>query len=501
VPDVPDPQLIDRLRTDLTSAGYSVDGLEAAWGPVAAAALGRDDPVPALAELDRRPATPARTLGRLFVLGRPASPAAVRDALPVLGVDGAEELGLVRSEDGLVHPRVDLRPFAIADEAGVAAWWIVSDLGELALGSELPEEHVLGAGAASSTLAGITVDARGGTVLDLGTGSGIQALHAARTAGRVVATDVSPRALGFARLTAGLNAVAVDLRLGSLYEPVAGERFDRIVSNPPFVITPRRAGVPAYTYRDGGRTGDGLVETVVRGAATSLAPGGIAQLLGNWEVAGDEDAARERVLGWAEGMDVWVVQRDLLDPAEYAETWVRDGGALPGSDRWRELVRAWLDDFADRGVTAIGAGYVTLRAPKDGRPTLRRFEQLTQPLGGGLGRAIEAALTAHDWQRERSDDRLAEERLRVAPDVTEHRHYWPGAADPTVIELRQGDGFARVRRVDTVTAAVVGACDGELPLGDLATAVARLLDADPVATLAAVLPEVRALLVDGFLRP
>ncbi|MDQ1741364.1 MAG: hypothetical protein QOE53_3016, partial [Pseudonocardiales bacterium] len=172
MPDMPDPQLIDRLRTDLTSAEYSVDGLEAAWGPVAAAALGRDDPVPALAELDRRPASPARTLGRLFVLGRPASPAAVRDALPVLGLDGAEELGLVRSEDGLVHPRVDLRPFAIADEAGVAAWWIVSDLGELALGSELPEEHVLGAGAASSTLAGITVDARGGTVLDLGTGSG-----------------------------------------------------------------------------------------------------------------------------------------------------------------------------------------------------------------------------------------------------------------------------------------------------------------------------------------
>jgi hypothetical protein len=53
--------------------------------------------------------------------------------------------------------------------------------------------------------------------------------------------------------------------------------------------------------------------------------------------------------------------------------------------------------------------------------------------------------------------------------------------------------------VDTVTAAVVGACDGELPVGDLVAAVARLLDADPARARAAVLPEVRDLLVEGFL--
>ncbi|MDQ1530159.1 MAG: hypothetical protein QOE37_264, partial [Microbacteriaceae bacterium] len=486
-----DPALVGCLRADLEAAGYTVDGLEAAWGPVAAAALGRDDPVPALAELDRRPATAVRTLGRLFVLGGDAPEAEVVAALPTLGVPGAQRLGLVRAVDGILEPAVDLRPYALADETGVAAWWIASDLGELALGHELPEEHVLGAGSASSTLAGITIDARGGSVLDLGTGSGIQALQAARTAGRVVATDVSPRALAFAELNALLNGVRFDLRLGSLYEPVAGERFDRIVSNPPFVITPRRPGVPAYTYRDGGRTGDGLVEAVVRGARAHLAPGGIAQLLGNWEITGDQQEAADRVLGWAEGLDVWVVQRDLIDPAEYAETWVRDGGALPGSARWRELIRAWLDDFADRGVTAVGAGYLTLRAPTAGGPTLRRFEHLPQPLGGGLGRALESGLTAHDWAGARSDQQLAGERLRVAPDVTEHRHYWPGAADPTVLELRQGGGFARSRRVDTVTAAVVGACDGELPVGDLVAAVARLLDADAARALAAVLPEVR----------
>lgn len=494
----PDPELIAALRADLDAARYTVEGLEAAWGPVAADALGRDDPEPALRELDRRPVGPAGTLGALFVLGASRPVAELDAALPRTGSRGAARLGLVREDGTTAAPLVDLRPYALADESGVAAWWIASDRGEMALGGELPEEHVLGAGSASTTLAQILVPTGTGSVLDLGTGSGVQGLIAARSASRVVATDVSARALDYARLNAALNRTELDLREGSLYEPVAGERFDRIVTNPPFVITPRVAGVPAYTYRDGGFQGDGLVEAVVRGAAEHLAPGGIAQLLGNWEVRGDQEAARERVLDWAGPLDVWIVERDLLDPAQYAETWVRDGGAQPGTARFRTLVRAWLDDFADRGVTAIGAGYVTLRAPR-GAPTLRRFEHLDGAVGSGIGSAIEAGLAAHDLQRVLPDDALADTVLVVGSDVTEHRHYWPGDADPTVIELRQGVGFARVRRVDTVTAAVVGASDGELSLGAIVDAVARILDADAEDTRAAVLPVVRELLVEGFL--
>ena len=495
----PDPEPIAGLRADLDDARYSVEGLEAAWGPVAADALGRDDPVPALLELERRPISPAGTLGALFVLGAERPVAEVDAALPRVGAAGAAELGLVRIAGGTAAALVDLRPYALADESGVASWWIASDPGEMALGGELPEEHVLGAGSASTTLAQILVPTGTGRVLDLGTGSGVQGLIAARSAGEVVATDVSVRALDFAGFNAALNRVELDLREGSLYDPVEGERFDRIVSNPPFVITPRgSAGVPEYTYRDGGFQGDGLVEAVMRGAAARLARGGIAQLLGNWEVRGDQLAARERVLGWAGPLDVWIVERDLLDPAQYAETWVRDGGAQPGTARYRALVRAWLDDFAERGVTAIGAGYVTLRAPRS-TATLRRFEHLDGAVGSGIGEAIEAGLAAHDLQLVLPDDALADTVLVVAPDVTEHRHYWPGDADPTVIELRQGTGFARVRRVDTVTAAVVGASDGELALGAIVDAVANILDADAAETRAAVLPVVRELWFEGFL--
>lgn len=506
--DAPRPgPLIDALRDDLRTAGFTVEGLAAAWGPVAAAALGRDDRVPALVALGRAPASAAGVLGSLFVLGVPVPTDDAATALPTLGVDGAVELGVLRRTAGKVESAtaavvatIDLRPSAVADLTGVSSWWIASDLGETALGGELPAGHVLGAGAASSTLIGILVPTGAGRVLDLGTGSGIQALRAAEAGATVVATDIAPRAIGFARLNAALNGIELDLRLGSLYEPVVGERFDRIVSNPPFVITPRgRAEVPDYTYRDGGAVGDGLTEQVVRGAAAHLVPGGIAQLLGNWEVTGDEPAARARVLGWAEGLDAWIVQRDLLDPAEYAETWVRDGGARPGTARSEALVRAWLTDFDARGVTAIGAGYLTLRLPARGAPTLRRFETLTEPLAGGIGTAIAAGLAAHDWQARRDDGALAAARPRVTPSVTEHRHYWPGDADPTVIELHQGTGFARRRRVDTALAAVVGACDGELALGTIIDAVAALLQADAAAVRRGVLPQVRELLVEGFL--
>lgn len=79
----------------------------------------------------------------------------------------------------------------------------------------------------------------------------MQSLHLARHAARIVGTDVNPRALELAALTAALNGADVDLREGSLYEPVAGELFHLIVSNPPFVMSPPRAEADTLAYREG----------------------------------------------------------------------------------------------------------------------------------------------------------------------------------------------------------------------------------------------------------
>lgn len=110
-------------------------------------------------------------------------------------------------------------------------------------------------------------------------------------------------------------------------------------------------------------------------------------------------------------------------------------------------------------------------------------------------------LAGHDWQRDLDDESLAGSRLRAAADVTEHRAYRPGDEHPTVIELRQGSGFGRTLGVDTALAAVVGACDGELTLGEIVTAVAEILDADAAALQREILSRVRELLFAGFLLP
>lgn len=510
--------LIDRLRTDLAAAGYTVDALEALWGADAAAALHRGHRVPARRALDARRAghgASARlaTLAELFLLGLPVPADEARRALPGLGLDGAAELGLLgAAQDGpeaSVRALLDLRPYAFADARGDGHWWILSDLGELALGGPLGEQHVLGVGGASMTLSGLMLPTPAGRVLDLGTGCGIQAMHASRFAEHVVATDISERALHLARLNMTLNGIeGIEFRLGSLFEPVAGERFDRIVSNPPFVITPRAPGVPEYEYRDGGLVGDAIVEQVCRGAAEHLRPGGVVQLLGNWEVRDGVDGL-DRVRDWTGSLEHWIVEREVQHVTEYAETWIRDGGTRPGTAEFDRLYDAWLDDFERRGVREVGFGYLLLRQPAGpdapaASPTrLARIERLHGPIAAGtagLGEHLAECLAAHDRQAALDDLALSAMPLTVAGDVTEERHYWPGDEDPTAMLMRQGGGFGRLISLDTGLAALIGACDGELAVGAIVAAIAELLEVDPAALSADLLPAVRALIDDGMLR-
>ncbi len=508
--------LVAALRADLEASRWTVGGIEAAIGPAAAAALTREQLVPARRALAGRGSASGAvgTLTSLFVLAAPwAEPVtrgALDAALPLLGSAGAQALGLVRvagADPGdAVRPLVELLPWEVGDGRDR---WIASDLGETALGAAVPTDHVLGLGAASTTLANLTPRTPVGRALDVGTGCGVQALLAAGHGGAVVATDTSERALAFAALNADLAGTSLDLRRGDLFEPVAGETFDLVVSNPPFVITPRRADVPGWTYRDGGRTGDDVVREMVLGAGRALAPGGTAVMLGDWEHHGGEGWVA-RVERWVERsaaartaaglgpLDAWVVQREVLDPAQYAATWVRDGGALPGAAT-DALVGAWLDDLEGRGVEAVGFGYVVLHAAPTQRRPWRRAEEVTAPLGDAVGAHVAAVIDAQEALAGLDDAALATLALVTAPDVTEQRHHVPGEAGPRVITLRQGGGYGRTVDASTELAALVGACDGTLTVAQVVAALGELLDAPTGELTQALLPQVRRLVEDGLL--
>ncbi len=208
-----------------------------------------------------------------------------------------------------------------------------------------------------------------------------------------------------------------------------------------------------YRRRDGGLVGDEVVRRLVTGVGAVLAPGGSAQLLGNWEHRAGE-GWHDRVTGWLEesGLDGWVVQREVQDPADYAETWIRDGGQRPGPVA-DALLEAWLDDFAARGVEAVGLGFVVLHAPpadaagSSTRPRWRRVEEVTGRLDGPLGGHVAAVLAARDRLAAARDEDLLAAHLRVADDVTEERHARPGEGGPRAVLLRAGGGLGRTASV------------------------------------------------------
>ena len=500
VPSSPPPPVVEagiiaQLRDDLAAARFTVDGVAERLGPLASAALHREQPLPALLATAGSP-DPCGTLIRLFTLGRQVSRAELDTALPGVRTEGVATLRLVGVSGEDVMPTCDVRPYA--DDTH--DWWVASDLSALVTRQPLRTDHVLGIGGATTTLASWTIRRRAGRALDLGTGAGVQTLHLGSHAESIVATDISERALAFARFNAALAGLEVDLRIGDLLDPVAGERFSLVVSNPPFVITPRDEDVPVYEYRDGGRPGDTVVRSLVQQVESVLEPGGVAQLLGNWEVQAGR-SWREVWDEWLEGvgLDAWVVQREAQDPAEYAELWSRDGGHLPGSVEHDRLCAAWLRDFASRDVQSIGFGVVALQRPWGDRAPWRSLDEAPGPVAAPMGPVVEAGLAARTWLAEHTDDEVLDVAWSCAADVTEERHGRPGAEDPSVILIRQGGGLRRVVRADTLLAAYVGVADGELTARVAGDAIASLVGVDPDAVRRQLVPQIRDLVADGLL--
>ncbi|RKS75349.1 methyltransferase family protein [Motilibacter peucedani] len=465
-------------------------------GPAAQAALERGEGVAGLRRTSRPEVAGSAlaALVRLFLLQQRVPEDQVAGALPL---DLVVPAGIVAVEDGEVRALVDIRPYG-ADDGPGDGWYITGDLDsrlDVAVreGAEVRTDHVLGVGGASATLAQLVPRTPVGRALDLGTGGAVQVLHLSKHAREVVATDVLPRALAFARLTAELNGVEVELREGSLTEPVAGEHFDLVVSNPPFVI-----GAPdVHTYRDAGLPLDTLGRRLLAEVPPLLAPGGTFVMIGDWvRLRGEERF--ERVRSWlpGAGFDSLVVVRDQEDPASYVSTWLRDAGEHTAPDALERYER-WLDGLEGAGVEAVEFGWVVVRrhdGPDSRAEVLDWPHPVEQPVGPWLVERMDAAVVLDGSD----DDALLATALRVRDDVRQEQHGAPGDEDPETIVLRQQRGLREARTVSSEVAGVVGACDGDIPLGVLVEAVAQVVEVDVAQLRPQVLGEVRELVRAGF---
>jgi len=332
----PDLSAATALGAALRRVRYSTEAIEQL--------LGEDGPAADLEDsvlYERRlPSTPIAAVIRLLLLERPVERDAIAGALGEDGLRALVTLGLAAEDGGSIVPRGRIVPTE----------GLLLSFDAFSRGESDPPGWVGSFSPTAYWLASLTPRRRVARALDVGTGNGAQALLAARHSGHVVATDVNERALAFTRINAALNGIEnVETRAGSLFEPVAGETFDLITCNAPYVVSPERR----WQYRDAGLPGDQLSERVVRQAPAHLEPGGHASVLVSW-LAAREDEPDERLHEWLEGngCDVWVLGLSGSDPLDHAAGWnERYAGDV-------EQMGAALDDWAAY-FDALGAGWIS----------------------------------------------------------------------------------------------------------------------------------------------
>ena len=407
-------------------------------------------------------ASAGATLRRLFSLGAAVDPAAARDALGAPLVAALTGAGMLEDAGG-GRVRASLR---------------ITPLEGLLFLHDPPDpqgasDQVATVGPASATLARLTVRTPAATTLDLGTGCGVQALLAARFSERVVATDLNERALAVAAVNAQLNGIGnVELRRGDLFAPVRGETFDRIVANPPFVISPETS----HVYRDSELAGDELSRTVVAQTAGHLAPGGHATILCEWILRGDEpwSAVPGR---WAAGLgcDVVALHYRSADPESYAAGW-NTPLRTADPDAYADAVDRWSAYQHELGARAVSTGAIVLRRRTDGASSFRALEMPHGP----EGIASDHVLRLLDDPPDR--DLLA---AVVGPadrqTLTQVLVRTDGAWSSPVVDVAVAEGAGTHATVSPAIVHVLLSLDGERTLAEVVEQAAAELGTDPGA--------------------
>ncbi|HTR69537.1 MAG TPA: methyltransferase [Mycobacteriales bacterium] len=403
LPTGPDhPPGLSGLRVAFHAAGYRPPGVQSLLG-----LSGEVGVTPAeLVIHERRLASnagPLADLVALLTLGAPVPTARAAAALGVAGLDALVKAGALVEDADSVRPEVRLMPHGDV--------WLASDL-RTAPGAAADRWHVTSINAPATLLAAMTVRRDDGRGLDIGTGNGIQAILLSQHCTEVTATDVNPRALRFAQFNAVLNGCAnIDFRLGDLFEPVAGERFDVVVSNPPYVISPENE----VAFRDSGQEPGALCAELVGAVPSHLAADGYATVLASWPVSPGRSWV-EVPAGWLGGdCEAWLLQFSADDPLRHAREWNSPLALAGDLDGFAAAVDRWVSYADSHDIDLIGYGAVLVHQ-RPGPAAVVRADQVRIGYGTAGGQIQRVFAANRDLARLGED--LSDLRCSIAE---EHR--------------------------------------------------------------------------------
>ena len=454
------------VREFLRDSGYNMQALTTCFGNVEGAQLHllKLSLVGSALEPDR-----LNTLFRWFWIGTPVEDSTAREVIPEHTLDLLLKSGMVTAQDGHLTSPFRISPFN--------ELLILSDNETVRTGA-FRTDIVLWPNPTSLTCYQLSMQAPVGRTLDIGTGNGVVALTAAPHSGSVVATDLNARARQFTEFNAALNGFSnVEFREGSAYEPVRGERFDLILANPPFFVTPSVRRV----FSDNSMELDGFCRTLVRGAPEHLNEGGYCQLLAEWvEVKGQP--WRERLGEWFAGLgcDAWVMTSYARSSLDYALIRQQDDlKELTDPAAQAALTKTWETYFASNQVEAIFGGMIVLRRRTGHNWT--RMEELQSPVVRPVGNSIRRIFDNRDYLESHSDEQLLEARPVLNPAARLAKQFVPSPEGWKLasVELQLREGLPYSLAFQPQVADFVAMCDGKRTLGEIADRLAAEMSVDP----------------------